>query len=374
MCISSIFQPTTTTRDQNFLDKHSNTIKFAASMSILKREILYPGKADIGELELDTKLIYHFETLVIQKNGSEPVMIDDSRQIAKGEPVETIYGKQFKLPIWESCLSAMRKNEICRITVRDDPITHYIALNYVLASKCFRKYYKVKPDRDATGDNHHHEDDENETHHHHQCSMSLQHSSPYKDLNKLMIDPPEIFVFTFELVDVIPPESYTKEIWQMSDTEKISILPKYREDGNRNFAECNFELAASAYSRGLGIIESLLLKEKPGDVDFLRLENMKVPFLLNLAQVKLNQGEYYDCIKCTDEVLKKDPENIKALFRRAKAQAGVWNLNDARKDFKKCVEYNRNMAKTVSKCIQELNTKEMLRDKEDRERFGRMFI
>lgn len=180
-------------------------------------------------------------------------------------------------------------------------------------------------------------------------------------------------MFTFELVNVIPPESYTKDIWQMSDAEKLIILPKYREEGNRKYAECDYEGAASAYTKALGVLESLMLRERPRDTDWLKLDDMKTPFLLNLAQVKLIQGEYYDCIKYTDEVLKKDPENIKALFRRAKANAAVWNTNDARKDFKKCIEYDRNMTRSVTKCVQELKTREMLKNREDRERFERIF-
>lgn len=353
-------------------------------MSILKREILYPGRTDLGELEPETKLIYHFETVIIGNKNSDPIVIDDSRQMAKGQPVETIYGKQFKLPIWESCLTAMRKGEICRLTVRDDPITHYICLNYVAASKCFRKHYGISSSSSSSNSHCYghqnesstqcHEKDENQSFNEgsHSCFMSLR-NSPYEDLNDMINRPPEIFEFTFELVDTIPPKSYTKEIWQMSDAEKITILPKYREDGNRNYAECNYDKAVCSYTKGLTIIESLMLKERPKDSDWSKLDDMKTPFLLNLAQVKLTQGEYYDCIKYTDEVLKRDPENIKALFRRAKAHAGVWNLNDAKKDFKRCLEFDRNMAKTIAKCFQDLKLREMLKEREDRQRYERMF-
>lgn len=345
-------------------------------MSILKRQILYPGKKDLGELEPESKLIYHFETVIInnaehsQKDEQKRLVIDDSRQMAKGEPVETIYGKQFKLPIWESCLSSMRKGEICKLTVRDDPVTHFICLNYVVTSKCFRKHYGIEP---TNCDQKHKSDEMHQHDAMHNCSMSIR-SSPYKDLNEMLQHPPEIFEFTFELVDVIPPESYTKDIWQMSDVEKVNILPKYREDGNRYYAGCEYENAVSSYSKGLSIIESLMVKERPQSDEWTKFDLMKIPFLLNLAQVKLVLGEYYECIKLTDEVLKKDPENIKALFRRAKAHAAVWNIADARKDFKKCLEYDRNMTKTITKCFQDLKNREIMKDLEDRKRFGKMFV
>lgn len=352
-------------------------------MSIIKRQILYPGKRDLGELEPDTKLLYHFQTVVVhKKDETEPVVIDDSRRMAKDRPVETIYGKQFKLPIWESCLSSMRKGEICRLTVRDDPVTHYICLNYVITSKCFRKYYGVEPtyagsgqgpeDEDTTTSHSDHNNHHSHSHSTHNCSMSIR-DSPYKDLNELISKPPELFEFTFELVDAIPPKSYTKDIWQMSDEEKLSILPKFREDGNKYYSDCDYEKAVSHYSKGLNAIESLMMKEKPGDHDWKKLDELKKPFLLNLAQVKLAQGEFYECIKFTDEVLKRDPENIKALFRRAKAHAGVWNIEDAREDLRRCVEYDGSTSKTVAKCFHELKQREQIKNQEDRERFGKIF-
>lgn len=336
-------------------------------MSIIGRQILFPGKRDLGELEPETKLIYHFETVIISKKDAEPIVIDDSRRMAKGKPVETIYGKQFKLPIWESCLTSMREGEICRLTVRDDPVTHYICLNYVITSKCFRKYYKVEPTVDV-GEKH----DAHNHHSTHNCSASIR-DSPYKDLNDMVSNPPEIFKFTFELVNVIPPKSYIKDIWQMSDEEKFQMLPRYREDGNSFYSDCDYEKAVCSYMKGLNVIESLMMKERPKDNDWIMLDEMKIPFLLNLAQAKLSQGEYYDCIKFTDEVLKRDPENAKALFRRAKAHKAVWNIKDAREDFKRCLEYNRNMTKTISKCLLELKAQEEIKNKEDRERYGKLF-
>jgi len=336
-------------------------------MSIISREILYPGRRDLGGLEPETKLIYHFKTIIKNNKDAEPILIDDSRVMAKGEPVETIYGKQFKMPIWESCLASMRQGEICRLTVRDDPVTHYICLNYVITSKCFRKYYKVEPT--CQNDNH---DDQHTHHSSHSCSASIR-DSPYRDLNDMVLSPPEIFEFTFELVDSVPPDNYIKDVWQMSDKEKLVILPKYREDGNRYYSDRDYEKAVSCYAKGLNIIESLMLKERPKDSDWLKLDEMKKPFLLNLAQVKLSQGEYYDCIKFSDEVLKRDPENTKALFRRAKAHKSVWNIDDARSDFKKCLEYDRNMSRTINKCLQELKTLEDLKNEEDRKRYGKMF-
>jgi AH receptor-interacting protein len=50
-----------------------------------------------------------------------------------------------------------------------------------------------------------------------------------------------------------------------------------------------------------------LNREKPGDEDFVKLDVMKVPFYLNLAQCQLFLEDYYPAIEQTNEVLKRDP-------------------------------------------------------------------
>lgn len=341
-------------------------------MSIVERKILYPGNKEAPHAVPETKLLYHFETLIEQsrQETNQRLILDDSRRMTKGKPVETICGKQFKLPIWESCLTAMRIGEVCKLRVKDDPSTHHICLNYFITAKILRKYYGVpSTEADHTGDNCNH----NEPSPSHNCSMSLQHS-PYKDLNSMMRQPPDIFEFTFELVDVIPPSNYVKDTWQMSDNEKLSALPECREKGNKCFKDGEYEKAVNHYAKGLSILESLSIKVAPKDrVEMTKLDELRVPFLLNLAQVKLSQGEYYECICLSDQVLKVDPNNIKAMFRRAKAHAAVWNFMDARGDLNRCLELDGSMSSLVAKCLEDIKVQESMKAREDRARFGNMF-
>ena len=48
-------------------------------------------------------------------------------------------------------------------------------------------------------------------------------------------------------------------------------------------------------------------REKPGDDEWHKLEDMKTPFLLNFSQCKLSLGEYYPVIEHTTTVLKREP-------------------------------------------------------------------
>lgn len=48
-------------------------------------------------------------------------------------------------------------------------------------------------------------------------------------------------------------------------------------------------------------------REKPGDEEWLKLNEMKMPLLLNFSQCQLLQGEYYSVIEHCTTVLEKDP-------------------------------------------------------------------
>ncbi len=87
------------------------------------------------------------------------------------------------------------------------------------------------------------------------------------------------------------------------------------------------------------------MREKPGDEEWNRLDAMKIPLLCNLSQCKLIEGDFYAVIEHTNEVLKRDNRNVKALFRREKVNFSVWNLENARNDYKKCFAVNENKTK-----------------------------
>jgi len=53
-----------------------------------------------------------------------------------------------------------------------------------------------------------------------------------------------------------------------------------------------------------------MCREKPGDEDFVRLDVMKIPFLLNFAQCQLLLNDFYPAIEHTTEALKRDPGTV----------------------------------------------------------------
>ena len=101
---------------------------------------------------------------------------------------------------------------------------------------------------------------------------------------------------------------------------------------------------------------------------------MKVPLLLNYAQCKLIFGEYNEVVTHTTTVLEFDPDNVKALFRRAKAHAGLWNLTEAEHDFERAITLNSSLAGAAKKELTKLKEGIQAYEEEERKKLrGRMF-
>lgn len=101
---------------------------------------------------------------------------------------------------------------------------------------------------------------------------------------------------------------------------------------------------------------------------------MKVPILLNYAQCKLLEEDYYAVIEHCTTVLEAEPNNVKALFRRGKAHVGAWNCKEAEEDFHKVSQLDPTLQKLVDKEFQELSKLKKGKDAEDKAKLlGKMF-
>ena len=104
---------------------------------------------------------------------------------------------------------------------------------------------------------------------HHTCAMmslAEQGGLGYKDLDRLM-ENPEPLEFIFELLSVDRPgdSEHRKESWLMTPDEKEMEIPRLRKAGNEMYSAENFKEAALKYSEALGMLEDLIVREKPGE-------------------------------------------------------------------------------------------------------------
>lgn len=313
----------------------------------IHKKVLHASKNDLPTFPDGTKVTFLYQTRLTNDNHT---VIDDNRKDKK--PMELIFGKKFKLEVWETCLKSMRPSEVSSFTVDVSLLGAY-----PLVSKSLRDIRKGK------------------THtNHHCCGMSLKdHGLGYPDLDDLM-QKPQSLEFILELLTVDEPGQYEKESWAMDIDEKLNAIPVLKQDGNRFFAEKNYQRALEKYGEALHILDQLVLREKPGDEEFIKLDMMKIPFYLNFAQCKLLLEDFYPVIEFTTEVLKRDPDNVKALFRRAKAHVGAWNPKEAKEDFEKIVQLDPLLTNTILK--EEKRLKELEKEKSDQDKSllqGKMF-
>lgn len=117
---------------------------------------------------------------------------------------------------------------------------------------------------------------------------------------------------------------------------------------------------------------------------------------MNLAQCKLISKEYYQVIEHCTSILNDDPgscinntihyylciikykfffsDNVKALFRRGKANISVWKMEEARKDLKHLSSLDPNMQLAVNRLLCQINEAVKKKDDEDRQKLrGKLF-
>ncbi|KAI4460980.1 aryl hydrocarbon receptor interacting protein related [Holotrichia oblita] len=314
---------------------------------LIEKKILHPGRQFI-EIRSGAKCFFQFQT----KTRSDGRIVDDSRKMGKGKPLELVIGKKFKLEVWEAVLQKMAVGEVAEFTVHKD-----LVLQYPFVAKTLRDVDLPPEKRKA-----------------HHCSMNIQAGGiGYDDLNQL-IKYPEDLIFIMELVHIEQPENYEKEVWQMDDEERMKRIPELKEKGNEEYKKKNYGLASDLYAQAIGILEQFMLKEKPNDTEWLEFNNQKNVILLNFAQCKLILEDYYAVIQHCSTVLKHDPNNVKALFRRAKGFVGAWDPQAARDDFNKVIELDSSLSSAVKRELEILD--EMIRNKnvQDMQKLKNLFI
>ncbi|XP_030749312.1 AH receptor-interacting protein isoform X2 [Sitophilus oryzae] len=312
---------------------------------IVKR-VLHAGRAPI-DFKDGTKIYFHFQTKLCDK---ENTIIDDSRTLGKKEPMQIVLGKKFKLEVWEAILQKMALGEVAQFTVDKS-----LVVEYPFVSKTLRDI--AYPDKNKNK---------------HSCAMTLQTEGiGYDDLNDLLKSPKDL-EFIIEIVKVEQPGEYEKETWQMDTDERIDIVPKLKAEGNEQYNKKNYEEASKLYAKAIGLLEQLMLKEKPHDSDWNKLNEQKLPILLNFAQCKLNEEDYYPVITHCTEVLKYD-NNVKAYFRRAKAHIAAWNPKEAKEDLEKVMELDKTLIPLAKKELLKLEDLQKIKNLEDKEKLKNLF-
>ena len=185
------------------------------------------------------------------------------------------------------------------------------------------------------------------------------------------------------------PDEYKVDSWQLNDESKLKSSETLRLEGNILFKDGKFDEAKDKYREALTLLDTLLLKEKPGDPEYVELDSkvrlqakpknwldtqcfQNIPLYLNLSQCYLNLQNFYEAFGAAEEVLKRDSENEKGLFRKAKAQIGTWNLDEAEKILMEVKQKYPGSAKAVEAQLNILNEKRKEKNASDKTMYKAM--
>uniref|UniRef100_A0A8C8SN04 AIP/AIPL N-terminal FKBP-type PPIase domain-containing protein n=1 Tax=Pelusios castaneus TaxID=367368 RepID=A0A8C8SN04_9SAUR len=169
------------------------------------------------------------------------------------------------------------------------------------------------------------------------------------------------------------PSSYRRDTWAMNKEEKLAVVPVLHREGNRLVLLKKYREAAEKYQEAVICLRNVQAKEKPWAEDWLSLENLITPLVLNYCQCQLELGEYYEVLEHTTDLLQKNKENVKAYFKRAKAHAAVWNEKAAREDFLKVAQLDPSLAAAVKKELRLLGERMREKHVEERQRYQGLF-
>jgi AH receptor-interacting protein len=240
--------------------------------------------------------------------------------------------------VWEEMVKTMKVGEVARFGCEYSHV-----LDYGSVSKALRQIMK-KNRGEPTDD-----------HLHHQCGFSAMASGTgHKDLDDLVANKSPL-LFEFELLRVEGAGDYKQEIWQLTPEEKLKLVPKLKEEGNSLYKEGRHIDASRKYEEALGCMEQLMTREKPEGEEWTELQKLRIPLLLNYSQCKLLQEDFAEVIRQTTAVLEYDPDNVKGLYRRAKANASMWNTQEAKDDYERVAVLDPKLKATVHKEIQQLD-------------------
>lgn len=332
----------------------------------VKKKVLHAGRSCENQPEYakDWQLTVHFRAETLgsdvdsdDDNGS-PHVLDDTR---KQQPLQLLLGKEFKLEVLEACIKTMAVGEVAEFVIDKRLLHTYPFVMKTLRDSWLPAGSKKAAERRAGG---------------HCCGMLLAQpgsstASPtaqlgYEDLEELMRKP-RALRFTVELVAADGPGSYSKDSWAMNDQEKLASIEQLRLAGNSSYSQSKYQAAGDSYRQALGHLESLMLREKPGSDEWLQLQRRQLPLLLNLAQCQLLLGDNYGAIEQCDAVLKVDPTCVKALYRRGRAHARVWNETEARADLGRAAELDSGLRSAVTSELRALEERSRAHAEEQRQ-------
>jgi len=182
--------------------------------------------------------------------------------------------------------------------------------------------------------------------------------------NEVMKIPPgTTTVWDIELLSVtnLPDPS------DLSAQEKLAIANQKKTDGNTLFSQGKYARAIQKYDLAISYTKFI-----PGVDDAEAADDLATICKLNSAQCLLKMHNYTDAEKRCTDVLKNDPNNIKALYKRALAHHALKDLQSAAEDLKHLISIDSTQKDAVRE-LAKVNVLIKAQEDKDRAVFAKMF-
>merc|ERR1712187_28452 len=125
----------------------------------------------------------------------------------------------------------------------------------------------------------------------------------------------------------------------MSHAETISFGNARKEVGSRLLKEGRYELAIARYRK---VITLFNYSHKYKDEHRTKAHTLKTACELNIALCYLKLKDFLRARDTCERILKSEPNNIKALFRRASATIAREDYSESVRDLKQLLELDPN--------------------------------
>jgi FKBP-type peptidyl-prolyl cis-trans isomerase 2 len=193
------------------------------------------------------------------------------------------------------------------------------------------------------------------------------HSNVVKDaLKQLEIGSISSMKIDIELVD------YEREpqVWNMNFENKMAYCERKKIEGNEFFAQKRYNMALKRYNQVVSGVESSdhNLNEQQKN----ELSKYKIIAFNNAAVIFLKLSQYQDAQDMCDKVLALEPNDTKALFRRAQSYVARGEFDNAVADLKAALQtdpLNTGIKTELNKAIQSLKNQRQ----RERELYQNMF-
>eukprot|EP01059_Diplonema_ambulator_P026104 TRINITY_DN4328_c0_g1_i1.p1 TRINITY_DN4328_c0_g1~~TRINITY_DN4328_c0_g1_i1.p1 ORF type:complete len:437 (+),score=204.14 TRINITY_DN4328_c0_g1_i1:34-1311(+) len=160
-----------------------------------------------------------------------------------------------------------------------------------------------------------------------------------------------------------------KQVYGVPYDERLTEAGKRKDQGNDFYKAKRVALAIRKYEKAIEFLDD---ETSTDDAQKQVLKSTKVPLYTNLAAAQLFENNFKKCIETCGKALDIEPENTKALLRRAKAYNGVDSWTECRRDLDKLLDIDPKNA-DGAKELEKLKKKMKAQDAKDKQRFGNMF-